>query len=211
MLPHSGQRIATYGPPPGTGRGVMILAHGRGADPESILELAPFFERDDLSFLAPAAAGHTWYPYSFLAPLADNEPGISSGLHTLGTLVAQARVAGHAPGEIFLGGFSQGACLAATFAARHPDAYGGLLVFSGGLIGPEGMAFDYPGSLAGVPVFIGCSDRDAHVPRWRVEETADVLRRMGADVDLRLYPNMPHTINADELRTARALIDRRLG
>lgn len=206
MKPHFGQDILQFGPSIGEGRGVLILVHGRGASAENILELAPHFQQDDFTYLAPAAAGHTWYPNSFLAPIATNEPGISSGIYTLLKWVEQVEASGVGKERIVLGGFSQGACLTSEFVARHPARYGGLLAFSGGLIGPPDTPRDYAGDLAGTPVFLGCSDVDPHIPKWRVEESAQVLEQMGASVQMKLYPNLPHTINADELLHARQIL-----
>ena len=177
----------------------MIMAHGRGASAEDMLTLAAAFRTTDVAFLAPQAAGRTWYPYSFLSPMTDNEPGISSGLRVLGGLV-DALVAQHIPPErIALIGFSQGACLSLEFAARHPQRYKAVIGLSGGLIGPPGTPRDYPGSLGGAPVFLGCSDIDAHIPLARVQESAAVFRRMGASVDERIYPRMGHIVNEDEI------------
>jgi len=184
----------------------MILIHGRGAGANSILELAHAFEQPQIAYLAPQASGYTWYPNSFIAPIPSNEPGISSGIFTIKKLVDEVKEAGVPTSHIFLGGFSQGACLASEFVARHPDTYGGLIAFSGGLIGPEGTAREYEGRLDGVPVFLGCSDVDAHVPKWRVDETAQVLSGMGAKVEKRIYPGLPHTIIQDEIDYAKKIL-----
>ncbi len=205
--PHGEQPILVSGPPLSEAGRAMILVHGRGATAASILTLADAFERPQLAYVAPQAAGNTWYPYSFLSPLEVNEPGISSGLALLGALVAEMEVAGVSVERILLGGFSQGACLASEFVARTPRPYAGLLVFSGGLIGPPGTPRNYPGRLDGLPVFLGCSDRDAHIPEERVDETAEVLAAMGADVAKVIYPGMGHTIIDDEINHARAIID----
>jgi len=160
----------------------------------------------DVAFLAPQAAGRTWYPYSFLSPLHDNEPGISSGLGVLAGLIDTLVAKGIAHNRIALLGFSQGACLSLEFAARHPQPYAAVVGLSGGLIGPPGTPRDYPGSLGGAPVFLGCSDIDAHIPLERVQESAEVFRRMGASVDERIYPGMGHTVNQDELAAVNALL-----
>ena len=204
--PHQGLPLITAGKPLAEARGAMILIHGRGASAESILELAAYLPRPDLAWLAPQAADSTWYPYSFLAPLDKNEPYLSSALARVAEVVALAEAAGLPPERIFLGGFSQGACLASEFVARNARRYGGLIVFSGGLIGPDDTPRDYAGSLSGMPVFIGCSDVDPHIPVGRVHETAAVLARMGAAVDSRIYPRMGHTINQDEMDAAAALL-----
>jgi predicted esterase len=204
--PHGDQPVLTFGPPLSTARAAMIMVHGRGASAEDMLGLATEIGAADVAVLAPQAAGRTWYPYSFLSPTQENEPGITSGLGVLARLVEDL-VARQIPyGRIALLGFSQGACLAMEFAARHPQEYKAVVGLSGGLIGPPGTARDYPGSLAGAPVFLGCSDIDAHIPLARVQESAGVFRRMGATVDERIYPRMGHTVNADEIRAIQGLL-----
>lgn len=204
--PHRGQAVLSLGPAPGAARLTMIMAHGRGASAEDMLGLAGEFGASDVAFLAPQAAGRTWYPYSFLSPIADNEPGITSGLGVIGGLV-DGLLAQRIPiDRIALIGFSQGACLSLEFAARHPRRYKAVIGLSGGLIGPPGTPRDYPGSLAGAPVFLGCSDVDAHIPLARVQESAEVFRRMGAAVDERIYPRMGHTVNEDEIAAVRQLL-----
>ena len=184
----------------------MILLHGRGATAPSILLLAEELYHPAFAYLAPQAAGDTWYPYTFLAPIRNNEPWLSSALSAVGDAVAQVEAAGIPTERIVLGGFSQGACLAAEFVARNARRYGGLLVFSGGLIGPPGTPRDYSGSLDGTPIFLGCSDSDPHIPKERVEESAEVFERMGASVTKKLYPNMGHTIMPDEINVAREIV-----
>jgi predicted esterase len=163
-----------------------------------------------LAYLAPQAANYTWYPHSFLAPMERNEPYLSSALRRVGELAREVEQAGVPPERLYFGGFSQGACLASEFVARNARRYGGLLVFSGGLIGPEGSSRAYGGSLAGTPVLLGCSDNDPHIPLARVRETAEVLEKLGAEVDTRIYPRLGHTINQDEIDAATALLARGL-
>ncbi len=208
--PHDGQPLRAAGRPLREAARALILLHGRGATAESILDLVDYLPHPAMAYLAPQAAHQTWYPYSFLSPLEQNEPYLTSALRRVGQVVDQVEAAGIPAERIFLGGFSQGACLAGEYAARHARRYGGLLLFSGGLIGPAGVAREYPGSLDGTPVFLGCSDADPHVPLGRVEETADVLRRMGAAVDKRIYPRMGHTINQDEIEAAARLVAREM-
>lgn len=203
---HRGGPVVAAGVPLDQARGVVLMIHGRGASAESILTLAPELEMAGLAFLAPQARTGSWYPYSFLVPIAQNEPYLSSALGALGDMVAQVEATGVPAERIALLGFSQGACLASEFVARNARRYGGLIALSGGLIGPPGTPRDYPGSLAGTPVFLGCSDVDSHVPRERVLETEDVLRRMGATVTAKLYPGMGHTVNQDEITHARAIL-----
>jgi predicted esterase len=206
MDPHGGQPVLATGAPLSKARLVAILVHGRGASAEDILSLTRELRVKDVAYLAPQAAGATWYPYTFLSPIQRNEPGISSGLNVLGSLVDQANAHGLAPNRVVLMGFSQGACLSLEFAARHARRYSAVIGLSGGLIGPPGTPRDYTGTLDGTPVFLGCSDVDPHIPLERVHETAEVLRRMGASVDERIYPRMGHTVNRDELDAIDALL-----
>jgi predicted esterase len=198
--------VLNAGQPLEKARGAMILVHGRGASAADIMTVGAELMHPGFAYLAPEAAGHAWYPNPFTAPLESNEPYLSSALSVLETLVA--KVVAHVPHErLILLGFSQGACLMLEFAARHAQRYGGLLAFSGGLIGPDGTPRDYPGSFAGTPAFIGCSDVDPHIAKGRVIEAGDVLKRMGADVTVRLYPNMAHTVNADEIHSAAQVVE----
>lgn len=205
--PHGGQPLVTAGAPLGEGRAVAIMVHGRNASPRDILSLVPLLDRPDVTYLAPAAAERTWYPYSFLTETSKNEPGLSSGLLVLETLVSELTARGIDTSRIVLLGFSQGACLSAEYAVRHAARYGGVIVLSGGLIGPPGTAWDQPGAFDGTPVFLGCSDADSHVPRGRVDESAIVFERMGARVTKRLYPNMGHMVNEDEIGFVQAVLD----
>lgn len=204
--PHQGARILTGGAPVAQARGALVLTHGRGATAESILTLAPLLGADDLAWFAPQASGNTWYPFSFLSPIPQNEPGISSGIQLLADLVASIEAQGIPAERIALAGFSQGACLTLEFAARNARRYGALVGFSGGLIGPDGTPRDYAGRLEGTPVFLGCSDVDSHIPLARVNETARVLTGLGGVVDERIYPGMGHLVNDDEIAAARAML-----
>jgi predicted esterase len=206
--PHQGQPLVHAGRPVAEAKAAMVLVHGRGATAESILTLAGEFGRDDFTYLAPQAAGFSWYPNTFMAPMPQNEPGLSSGLARIGEIVAQLAAAGVPAERVVLLGFSQGACLSLEFAARNARRYGAVVGLSGGLIGPPGTPRDYPGSFAGTPIFLGCSDRDPHIPKERVDESAAVLKAMGAEVTERIYPAMGHTVNEDEMDHVRRLLDR---
>jgi predicted esterase len=203
--PHRIEDTVAAGAPLEQAHAAVILVHGRGATAESMPPLAEQFGRSDLAYIAPQAAANTWYPYPFLAPLAANEPWLSSALALLGALVAELGEKGFPPERIGLLGFSQGACLSSEFVARNARRYGFLAVLTGGLIGPPGTPRDYPGSLAGTPVFMGCSDIDPHIPLERFEETAEVMQRLGGTVDKRIYPGMGHTVNDDEITAVKAL------
>lgn len=204
--PHQGQSVLTTGKPLERARAAMVLIHGRGATAQSMLPLADELAHPDFSYLALQAAGNTWYPHSFLATIESNEPFLSSALLAVGEALDQLAGAGILPERTILLGFSQGACLALEFAARHARRYGGVVGLSGGLIGPDGTPRDYPGSLADTPVFLGCSDPDFHIPRERVLHSADVLRDLGGEVTVKLYPGLSHTINQDELDAVRDMM-----
>ncbi len=204
--PHEGQPLLTGGEALDRAVAAMVMVHGRGATAEDILELAGELKQGGFAYLAPQAAQHSWYPNSFLAPIPSNEPGLSSGLAVIASILAQLAEGGMPAERTILLGFSQGACLALEFAARNARRYGGLVGLSGGLIGPDGTPRDYAGSLEGTPVFLGCSDSDFHIPRERVEHSAEVLQRLGGEVTKRLYPRMGHTVNRDEIRFVQGLM-----
>jgi predicted esterase len=204
--PHAGQPVLTRGPKPVDARLTVILVHGRGASANDILGFARELRFDDVAYLAPEAAGGTWYPYSFLAPIDQNEPGITSALGVLSRIVQSLHEQGVHSQRIGLLGFSQGACLALEFAARHANPYAGVFALSGALIGPRGTPRNYRGSFAGTPVFIGCSDVDPHIPLERVRESGEVFRRMNAKVDERIYPKMGHTVTLDEIQAVQEIL-----
>lgn len=201
--PHRNQPLLQLGAPLNEAGRAMILLHGRGGSAEDILSLSQALGGPEFAYLAPQAANHTWYPYSFLAPLEQNEPYLSSALDRVESIVQLAQGAGIAPENIVVAGFSQGACLATEFVARRPRRYAGLIAFTGGLIGPPGSDLTYPGNLAGTPAFFGSGDPDPHVPWLRVQLSAEVLKQMGADVAAHRYPGMPHTVTPSEIETAR--------
>lgn len=206
-LIHEEQPLLSRGVPLQKASSAMIMIHGRGASARDILSLSHEFEAPGMAFLAPQAAQNTWYPYSFLAPIGQNEPHLSSALANLASILTKLEEAGISPQKTVLLGFSQGACLATEFAARNPRQYGAVVGLSGGLIGPPGTPRDYEGSLEGVAVFLGCSDVDPHIPVERVHETEQTLARMGANVTKRLYAGMGHLVNEDEIAHIQALLE----
>ena len=204
--PHEGQPLLTAGEPLDRATAAMVMVHGRGAAAEDILALTAEMNQSGFVYLAPQAAQNSWYPNSFLAPIPSNEPGLSSGLAVITSILAQLAEAGIPAERTILLGFSQGACLSLEFAARNAQRYGGLVGLSGGLIGPDGTPRKYAGSLEGTPVFLGCSDADFHIPKERVEHSAEVLQRLGGNVTKRLYPRMGHTVIRDEVRFVRGMM-----
>jgi predicted esterase len=204
--PHQGQPVLIAGQPIDRAAKAMVLVHGRGASAKDILTLVPDLAQLDFAYLAPQAADNTWYPNRFLAPIADNEPWLSSGLAAIADVLVHVTEAGIPIERTLLLGFSQGACLTLEFVARHAQRYGGVVGLSGGLIGPNGTPRDYPGSLLGTPIFLGCSDVDPHIPTERVQHTAEVLRQLGGNVTVQLYPNMDHTITQAEIDFVRNMM-----
>jgi predicted esterase len=206
--PHDGARIVTAGRVPGEARAAIVLCHGRGGSAEDMLALSSELDAAGVAWIAPQANGSTWYPYSFLAPLRNNEPHLSSALALLGAIVQALAVADVPPERQLLIGFSQGGCLALEFAGRSARRYGGVVGLSAGLIGPPGRQWNFSGSLDRTPVFLGCSDRDPHIPEDRVAESGRELARIGGDVDVEIYPGLGHTVNRDELDRVQRILDR---
>ncbi len=206
--PHGSARVVTAGAPITKAHSAMVLCHGRGASAEDMLGLAALLEAPATIFVAPQAPQFTWYPRRFLAPLEENEPHLSSALALLGAIVEEIEDRGIPPRRQVLLGFSQGGCLALEFAGRHPRRYAGVVGLSAGLIGPPGRPWNFAGSLDGTPVFLGCSDRDPHIPRDRLEESARELQRIGGEVELQIYPGLGHTTNREELDRVQRILDR---
>lgn len=204
--PHQGQPIFTAGEPMDRAGAAMVMIHGRGASAHDILALANEWHQPGMAYLAPQAAGSTWYPNRFMEPIASNEPWLSSALDFVGRILAHIGEAGIPPERTMLLGFSQGACLTLEYAARHARRYGGVIGLSGGLIGPPGTSREYPGSFEGTPIFLGCSDVDNHIPKERVIESGEILERLGASVTVRLYPRMGHEVNLDEVKFVNEMI-----
>jgi phospholipase/carboxylesterase len=203
--PHGNEEIIYRGEKIEVAKAAMILIHGRGADAESILMLTNELNADGFLFAAPQASGNSWYPYSFLSPVEMNEPGISSGLKKIKDLISFLNQNGIEKERIILLGFSQGACLTLEFAARNPAKYGGIIALSGGLIGDK-LNENYSGSFEKTKVFLGCSNIDPHIPEERVHKSAEIFLRLDADVLKKIYPNMGHTVNRDELKHINEII-----
>ena len=204
--PHQGQPLRTAGTPLDEAFAAAVLVHGRGATAQSILQMGQEIYREGLALLAPQAARNTWYPHSFLDPVERNEPGRTSGLRALGDAIEQANDAGVPTDRVIVLGFSQGACLATEYAARNPRRYGGVVALSGGLIGESVDPGEFDGSLEGTPAFVGCSDVDPHIPVERVHTTTEVLERLDADVEERIYEGMGHGVNEDELEYVSGMV-----
>ncbi|MGJ3238210.1 MAG: alpha/beta hydrolase [Anaerolineae bacterium] len=203
---HKEQPVTMRGVPLAQARAAMILIHGRGSDANGIIPLINHFEVDHFTYLAPNAANSAWYPQRFIEPRESNQPYLTSALAKVEAVLQEVQDAGISPEKVILLGFSQGACLATEFAARNPRRYGGVVALSGGLIGTDAELTGYEGSLAETPVFIGCSDVDFHIPVERVHQTRDIMQRLGATVDERIYEGMGHTINDDEVAAVNAMM-----
>jgi phospholipase/carboxylesterase len=201
-------KILTAGKKLSESKKVLLMIHGRGGSAEDILSIAEHLSVNDFSLLAPQAPSNSWYPQSFLAPPSANEPYLSDALNTLDNLVANLTTSGIAKEDIYFLGFSQGACLTLEYVSRHAAKYGGIIAFTGGLIGDKIYSSNYSGDFNHTPIFLGSSDPDAHVPVERVESTAGILKDMHATVTLRIYKNMAHTISQAEINEVNELIFR---
>jgi phospholipase/carboxylesterase len=205
--PHQNARVFESGLPLSEGRFAIILLHGRGGSAQEVLHLGQALKLEDVTFLAPEAAGHSWYPNSFMAPVASNEPWLSSALALIDSLVVRCQQAGIGTAKLAILGFSQGACLATEYVARYPRHYGALIALTGGLIGPLEAELHHDGSLAGTTALLSSGDPDPHVPWSRVEASAKELIAMGASVHLQRHPGRPHTILGEEINDARKLME----
>lgn len=179
---------------------VFIMLHGRGAPASDIMGLAPHLKAGKVRFIAPEADQYTWYPYGFMEHPSINEPYLSDALKMIGNIEEEVVNKGFETNEIFLLGFSQGACLASEYAARNPKKYGGVFALTGGLIGDDIAPSNYEGNMQNTPIFLANSDQDPHIPVERSKETEEIFNRLNGDVCLKIYPGMPHTVNEDEIR-----------
>jgi predicted esterase len=199
-------RLLTIGPEPADARAVAILAHGRGGSPEDMAQLGAALDCPDVSFVLPGAPGNTWYPQSFMAPFAANEPWLGRSLANHARVIESVIAEGVPPERIVLGGFSQGACLTAETLIRAPRRYGAALILTGGVIGPPGTTWPAQPALAGTPVFLSGSEVDPHVPAARARETARVLEASGALVELQIFADRPHVVTQEEIGKARSCL-----
>jgi phospholipase/carboxylesterase len=196
--------ILEKGKPLGEADKAIIFLHGRGSTAENIITLAKEFPVDDFYVAAPQATNNTWYPYSFMVPEYQNEPWLTSAIQTVKRLIDE--ISEFIPPEnIYIMGFSQGACLTLETTSRYAVKYAGIAAFTGGLIGDSVKSDKYNGNFSGTKVFLGNSDIDPHIPVVRSEESKKVMENLGADVLLKIYPEMPHTINEDEIETVKEL------
>lgn len=196
----------TDGVPLNDAKKALIMIHGRGASAHDILSISKHLNVDDFALVAPQAENRTWYPYSFLAPINENEPSFSKSLEAIHQVVVAIQQNGIEKENIYFLGFSQGACLALEFTARNAAKYGGVVAFTGGLIGDKVYENHYEGNFQSTPIFIGTSDPDFHVPVERVNESEALLKKMGANVTKKIYENMGHTISQDEIDLVNELI-----
>ncbi|QXV64812.1 dienelactone hydrolase family protein [Mucilaginibacter sp. 21P] len=205
MYTHSKQ-IITGGAAAAGANAAIIAIHGRGASANDIMRLVKEFKIENAAIYAPQATNNSWYPYSFLAPVVQNEPALSSALALIDETVKRAIADGVATENIYFSGFSQGACLSLEYVARNAKQYGGVIAFTGGLIGEELDVSNYKGDFKNTPVLISTGDPDQHVPLSRVEESVEVLKGLGAQVTLKVYPSRPHTVTYDEVKLANDLV-----
>jgi phospholipase/carboxylesterase len=197
------KQIITAGVPIDNAKKAIIMLHGRGASANSILSLASNLALPvDMAIFAPQATNHSWYPHSFMASVENNEPALSSALSLIDELVDDIVKQGINKKNIYFIGFSQGACLTMEYVARHGEQYGGVIAFTGGLIGQTLVTSNYTGDFANTPVLITTGDPDPHVPVSRVEETVAQLTKMNADVLFKVYKGRPHTVTQQELELA---------
>lgn len=205
--PHYGQPVLTTGASLANATCAMIMIHGRGGSADDILAMSNHFTKPDVAYFAPQARNFTWYPHRFIMPRTSNEPFLSSAQKIIAELITHINQSGVPTHKIMLIGFSQGACMVLEYAARNTQRYGAVFGLSGGLIGAEGELVGYAGSLSQTPIFLGCSDIDDHIPIERVHESAEILTTLGASITKRIYPNMGHTINQDELDFIKSVMD----
>lgn len=191
--------VKTKGLPLDKARKAIILIHGRGATADSILSLSSYLNLTDYAILAPQANRNTWYPFGFMASDEGNSQALEASLETIDAVFQEILEAGISADQVILLGFSQGACLSLEYAARHAKRFGGIIAFTGGLIGEKINPKKYSGDFQGTPIFSGSSDRDFHVPASRIKDSAELLKAMGAEVTVKLFNDPDHTIRSEEI------------
>lgn len=207
LNPHLRQRVEHYGPPVRDARTVVVLVHGRTITPEYMHEHVVLpLELDDVAFIAPAATDNSWYPKGFLLPIAENQPGIDHTMELLDKVVAEVLDAGVKPENLVLCGFSQGACASCQYALLHPRRWGGLVAFTGGLIGPPGTSWEITGNFNGMPAYFSTSDIDPFVPEFRVRESVETFAAAGAKTNFDLIIGREHEVSGREISRAKELI-----
>lgn len=206
MYTHRADSIRTAGPALAATGKALILLHGRGASAADILSLQQLLNVADFTLFAPQATQNSWYPYSFMAPVAQNQPALDSALQLFDSLVKKITGEGVEPEQLYFLGFSQGACLTLEYVARHAKTYGGVVAFTGGLIGDTINKTPYTGKLENTPMLLSTGDPDPHVPLQRVEASKKIMEEMGAEVTLKVYKGRPHTILQEELVLANQLL-----
>nr|WP_294794582.1 dienelactone hydrolase family protein [uncultured Mucilaginibacter sp.] len=205
MYTHDNKYISA-GTPAQQAKVALVMLHGRGGSAADIIRLAKLFNLTDAAIYAPQATNSSWYPYSFMVPEEQNQPALDSALQSIDHLVKQIEADGISADRIYFLGFSQGACLTLEYVGRNAKRYGGAVAFTGGLIGQELITTRYQGDFSGTPILITTGDHDPHVPLNRVEESAEILKSLGAEVTLQVYPGKPHSISPDEIELATELV-----
>lgn len=206
--PHQGEPLVTTGESLDSARVALVLVHGRGRDPNDMFRMVADLPRQGVGYVAPQAAGHSWYPEPFQAPIAENEPGRSSAIEAVEDAIQLANREEIATEQVVIVGFSQGACIASEYVAHRPRRYGGLASLSGGIMGETPDPDEYSGDLDGTPVLLGSTEEDPYMPEERVHESAEIFTALGGDVTTRVYPGNEHTINDDEVEMIRRMIER---
>ncbi|MDB5148066.1 MAG: phospholipase [Mucilaginibacter sp.] len=205
MYRHTKQ-VVTAGVSAEQAKKAIIMLHGRGASASGIISLKDHLELESFAIYAPQATEHSWYPYSFMAPVENNQPALDSALEVIGELVDDLKQKGIAQENIYFLGFSQGACLTLEYTGRNAGRYGGIIAFTGGLIGEQLIKENYKGDFNNTPVLITTGHPDPHVPVSRVSDSVEILKELNADVTLKIYKGRQHTISGEELALANTIL-----
>ena len=218
--PHRGGRVVRSGPSARDARLALVLLHGRGGGPEDMIGLGRHVGGPDVALVAPEARGNSWWPASFLAPEAENEPWLTSALTVVADVLTALEDEGLPAERAVLMGFSQGGCLALEAAARLARPFAGVAGLSAGLLGtgaaeggPDPALYghrpkrmDYPGRLEGVPVRIAVHERDPHIPLARARQSVEALAAMGASARIDVHPGAGHQPMPADVEALRAML-----